>query len=127
MVYEKIVKHWKVLLEFLEDIIYRHASKFSPSTVADAETLLSFLRNKFALALLHFYLDNLDILATESKVFQKSGSTIITQRASKYRLQQGFMRLKTHDGFFFKKFLLSCSCHNDLAEAQKFIDGKIAM
>ena len=127
IVYEKLLKHWPHLLEFFEDIIYRQSQSFSETTQHTAATILDFMRDKFALALLHFYLDVLDTLTTESKIFQKSGSSIIGSRESKHRMEVTFFQIKIQNGFNLKQFMMLCSCHKDLKDAQKFLDGKVPM
>ena len=127
LVYERIIKYWPQLLEFLEDIIFRQSQSFSETTQENANSILHFMRDKFALALLHLYLDILDTLTTESKIFQKSGSTIIRQGESKHRLKLAVDQLKSLKGFHLQRFLLSCSCYKTIEEAQKFMDGKLPM
>ena len=121
--YSKIKDHWKALVEFFEELLYKYSVEFSQATLEEADKLNDFLRNQHALALLHYYIDVLDVLMTESKIFQTSGSTIIGQESRKRKLKEGLAKIKNFEGYHFKKFLMTTNCFNNLKDAQRFIDS----
>ena len=121
--YDKIRAHWKALVEFFDELEFKYSVEFSQATLDEAEKLNQFLRNQHAMALMIYYIDVLDVLMNESKLFQKSGSTVVGQESRKENLKKALTKIRNHNGFLFKQFLMQTNCFETLKEAQNFIDG----
>ena len=125
--YLKLLDHWFELVQFFDDMMIKYLREFSKATTDEAGRLNDFLRNKFAVAMMQYYLDILDVLMSQSKIFQTSGSTIIGQESRKQNLVDGFTKIKNLKGFYFTRFLMTANCFDNLKDAQKFIDGRSNM
>ena len=87
------------------------------------ESLLSFLSDKHAMALLFFNSDVVDRFSIESLNTQTKGSSLIGMSSRKSKLLKDLEEIKETNGKEFRKFLSKCRCFDDLEEAQAFIDS----
>ena len=118
--YKALVKHLKFVLDNIKDFIKNKPAAFRKKV----ESIRDFLTNKFAMSLLFFNYDVIDLFSQESLHTQKKGATLIGMGKRKEMLLANLEKVRQLNGDQFKKYLSECSCFRFVRMANQFINNE---
>ena len=128
---DKVKKHYMALVKHL-DFVFDNIQMFVSGNAETIErfenkvqNIKDFLTNKFALSLMHFNYDVIDLFSKESQYTQRKGATLIGMGERKKQLLKNLNDIKEHKGENFKQFLSECSCFRTQLQVNKFLQNKI--
>ena len=128
---DKVKNHYRALVKHL-DFISENIDRFVSGNMETIERfenkvegIKDFLTNKFALCLMHFNYDVVDLFSKESVHTQQKGATMIGMGERKRQLIKNLNDLKEEKGETFKKFLSECSCFRLKRQVDRFLENKI--
>ena len=112
-----LVEHLTYVKDHVKDFTQNRRQAFQEKV----ETLLAFMKDKNAMALLFFNSDVVDRFSFESLNSQNKGTTLIGMSSRKSKLLKVLEEIKETNGKEFRKFLSKCRCFDSLVEAQAFV------
>ena len=115
--YANLVKHLDFLLENIREFGGKNPEAFE----SKVEGIKDFMTNKYAICLMHFNYDPIELFTKESEYTQKKGSTLIGMAKRKRTLINNLEDVKQQKGVAFKKFLSESSCFRTKAQVNSFL------
>ena len=112
-----LVKHLDFLLENIREFGGKNPDVFE----SKVEGHRDFLTNKYAVCLMHFNYDPINLFTKESEYTQKKGSTLIGMAKRKRLLINNLEEVKQQKGAAFKKFLTESNCFRTKKQASAFL------